>query len=158
MAFSRQEYWSGCHALLQGIFPAQGSNLHFLHLLPWQVDSLPLNHLGSLMCKRGREKDRQAGWIGAGKAFSGKRVNIRNTQYYSQPASAGKLLPQTTVFFLFCGPIPLSVSITHPFDDPGPNYELTFSLQFLSHAPNGTEIAKGLGVICVISGVKGSPF
>ena len=24
--FSRQEYWSGCHALLQGIFPTQGSN------------------------------------------------------------------------------------------------------------------------------------
>ena len=51
---------SGCHALPQGIFPAQGSNLHFLHLLPWQVDSLPLNHLGSLMCKRVREK-RQTG-------------------------------------------------------------------------------------------------
>ena len=24
--FSRQEYWRGCHALLQGIFPTQGSN------------------------------------------------------------------------------------------------------------------------------------
>ena len=24
--FSRQEYWSGCHALIQGIFPTQGSN------------------------------------------------------------------------------------------------------------------------------------
>ena len=23
---SRQEYWSGCHSLLQGIFPTQGSN------------------------------------------------------------------------------------------------------------------------------------
>ena len=34
MGFSRQEYWSGCHALLQGIFPTQGLNpslLHFLH-------------------------------------------------------------------------------------------------------------------------------
>ena len=29
----------GCHALLQGIFPTQGLNLHLLH---WQVDSLPL--------------------------------------------------------------------------------------------------------------------
>ena len=27
MGFSRQEYWSGCHFLLQGIFPIQGSNL-----------------------------------------------------------------------------------------------------------------------------------
>ena len=26
MGFSRQENWSDCHALLQGIFPTQGSN------------------------------------------------------------------------------------------------------------------------------------
>ena len=32
----------GCLALLQGIFPTQGSNLHLLHLLHWQVGSLPL--------------------------------------------------------------------------------------------------------------------
>ena len=29
--FSRQEYLSGSHALLQGIFPTQGSNLDLLH-------------------------------------------------------------------------------------------------------------------------------
>ena len=33
MGFSRQEYWSMCHFLLQGVFPTQGSNLHFLHFL-----------------------------------------------------------------------------------------------------------------------------
>ena len=32
----------GCHALLQGIFPTQGSNLRLLCLLHWQADSLPL--------------------------------------------------------------------------------------------------------------------
>ena len=32
----------GCHALLQGIFPTQGSNPHLLYLLCWQVGSLPL--------------------------------------------------------------------------------------------------------------------
>ena len=32
----------GCHALLQGIFPTQGLNRHLLHLLHWQVGSLPL--------------------------------------------------------------------------------------------------------------------
>ena len=32
MGFSRQEYWSECQALLQGIFPTQGSNWHLLHL------------------------------------------------------------------------------------------------------------------------------
>ena len=42
MRFSRQEYWSGCHALLQGIFPTQGSNLSLSCLLHWQADSLPL--------------------------------------------------------------------------------------------------------------------
>ena len=26
----------------KGIFPAQGSNLHFLHLLHWQAGSLPI--------------------------------------------------------------------------------------------------------------------
>ena len=31
MGFSRQESWSGCHALLQGIFPTQGLNAGLLH-------------------------------------------------------------------------------------------------------------------------------
>ena len=31
-----------CHALLQGIFPTQGSNLHLLCLLHWQAGSFPL--------------------------------------------------------------------------------------------------------------------
>ena len=37
----------GCHFLLQGICPTQGLNLHLPGLLHWQVDSLPLHHLGS---------------------------------------------------------------------------------------------------------------
>ena len=32
----------GCHALLQGIFPTQGSNLRLLRLLHWQAGFLPL--------------------------------------------------------------------------------------------------------------------
>ena len=32
----------GCHFFLQEIFPTQGLNLHLLHLLHWQVCSLPL--------------------------------------------------------------------------------------------------------------------
>ena len=39
----------GCHFLLQGIFPTQGSNLHFLCLLLWQEDSLPLEPSGKPM-------------------------------------------------------------------------------------------------------------
>ena len=52
--FSKQEYWrrlpfstltdSGIYSL------TQGSNLCLLCLLPWQADSLPLCHLGSLLC------------------------------------------------------------------------------------------------------------
>ena len=36
-----------CHFPLQGIFPTQGLNPCLLCLLYWQVDSLPLRHLGS---------------------------------------------------------------------------------------------------------------
>ena len=46
LGFSKQEYWSGLPFLLQGIFLTQGLNPHLLH---WQEDSLPLNHLGSLV-------------------------------------------------------------------------------------------------------------
>ena len=42
MGLTSQEHWSGCHALLQGIFLAQASNPHLLGLLHWQADSLPL--------------------------------------------------------------------------------------------------------------------
>ena len=43
--FFRQEYWSGLPFPSQWIFPFRGSNPHLLHLLHWQVDSLPLHHL-----------------------------------------------------------------------------------------------------------------
>ena len=41
---SRQEYWSGLPFPSPGDLPAQGLNLHVLHLLCWQADSLPLCH------------------------------------------------------------------------------------------------------------------
>ena len=40
----------GCHFLFQGIFLAQGLNLHLLH---WQEDSLPLSHVGSAIRETG---------------------------------------------------------------------------------------------------------
>ena len=46
MGFSRQEYWSGFHALLQGIFLIQESNPSLLCLLHWQSVSLPPTPLG----------------------------------------------------------------------------------------------------------------
>ena len=44
MGFSRQEYWVGCHFLLQQVFLSQGSNWCLLH---WQARSSPLSHRGS---------------------------------------------------------------------------------------------------------------
>ena len=40
----------GCHGLLQGIFPIQGSNLCLLGLLRWQAGSLPLVPPGKPQC------------------------------------------------------------------------------------------------------------
>ena len=45
-SFSIKNTGVGCHFLLQGIFPTQGSNLCIWSLLQWQADSLPLSHLG----------------------------------------------------------------------------------------------------------------
>ena len=45
--FSGRNTWVGCHFLLQGIFPTQWLKLHLSCLLPWEVNSLPLSHLGS---------------------------------------------------------------------------------------------------------------
>jgi len=40
-----------CHALLQRIFPTQGSNLSLLGLLHWKVGSLPLESPGKPQLK-----------------------------------------------------------------------------------------------------------
>ena len=42
MKFSKQEYWSGMPLREDSCFLTQGLNLHLLHLLHWQVDSLPI--------------------------------------------------------------------------------------------------------------------
>ena len=42
----------GCHFLLQGIFPIQGSRPSLLHHLHWQVDSLPLVPPRTPPCKK----------------------------------------------------------------------------------------------------------
>ena len=44
MGFFRQECWNGLPLLPRGSLPDPGLKPHFLH---WQVDSLPLCHLGS---------------------------------------------------------------------------------------------------------------
>ena len=49
MGFSRQKYWSGCHFLLQGIFPTQGSNPGLPHC---RQTLYRLSHQGSPRSKR----------------------------------------------------------------------------------------------------------
>ena len=48
LEFSRQEYWSGLPFLTLGHLPGPGIKLCLLHLLHWQVESLPLCHLEAL--------------------------------------------------------------------------------------------------------------
>ena len=48
MRFSGKNTGVEYHFLLQGIFSTQGLNPHFLYLLHWQVDSLPLEPLALL--------------------------------------------------------------------------------------------------------------
>ena len=65
MGFPDKNTGVGCHVLLQGIFPTQGSNHCLLH---WQADSLPLSHQGSQSYLQngkleiGTENDRRTGW------------------------------------------------------------------------------------------------
>ena len=47
MGFPGKEYWSGLLFSPPGIFLTQSSSPRLLCLLHWQVDSLPLSHLGS---------------------------------------------------------------------------------------------------------------
>ena len=49
------------HFLLQAIFLTQGLNLHLLWLLHWQVDSLPLSHLGSPPNPREEDTEKTTG-------------------------------------------------------------------------------------------------
>ena len=78
-----------CHALLQGIFPTQGSNSHLLH---WQVDSLALSH------RQGHE----------GKLNSSNSLIITSSSCF-QPCSIVEIPFASLPIFLMC-PIFLDAS------------------------------------------------
>ena len=59
LAFPSENTGVGCHFLVQGIFPTQGSNPH---LLNWQEESLLLSHEGS-------PKNRIQNWISVWSQF-----------------------------------------------------------------------------------------
>ena len=60
MGFSSKSTWVGCHALLQGISPTQGSNLYLLCLLHGQAGSLPLVPPGKPLASRCGQRNRSS--------------------------------------------------------------------------------------------------
>ena len=93
----------GCHFLLQGIFPTQGSNSCLLCLLHWQTHSLPLCHLGRpldyYMCDQVFFKSHTSGgeritWVELeGKGFpSGSVVKILPANAGDPDSSPGRLI------------------------------------------------------------------
>ena len=86
---------AGCHCLLQGIFPTQGLNPCFLHLLHWQLNSSPLHHLGSLRLRIARAKWTQGFWkVGTNTATLLPCRNLgkpRGTLVYTVGAAAASM-------------------------------------------------------------------
>ena len=76
----------GCHTLLQGIFPTQGSDLSLLHLLHWQEGSLQLALPGkpsSILAM-----DRGAWWAvvcGVSKRWAWLCMYARKMEFISYP-------------------------------------------------------------------------
>ena len=68
----------GSHFLLQGTFLPLGLKLHLLHLLHWQVDSLPLSHLRSLYGERGTLKNKKSKFI-FGRHWTAMEVRSKGT-------------------------------------------------------------------------------
>ena len=58
----RQEYWEGCHALLQRVFPTQGWNPHLFHPLH-QLGSIPLAPPGKLMTSHDPKGNKNSFWF-----------------------------------------------------------------------------------------------
>ena len=90
--FSGKYIGAGCHFLLQGSFPTQGSNPCLLRLLNWQADSLPLAslQLGTDLCP--------VGCLAASLASPPFRCpspccDSRNVSKHCQISLGGKLLP-----------------------------------------------------------------
>ena len=85
----------GCHALLQGIFPTQGSNQRSLCLLHWQAGSLPLAPprkltLGNDSLKATFQHDQAEAWRGCKCYAQGHTAGTRLTLL---PSSKLHVLP-----------------------------------------------------------------
>ena len=90
----------GCHFLLQGIFLTQGSNLHFLCLLHWQVGTLPL-----MLPSSAKEIPPQENGI-----------NITHFQMFPPKMLSGCINYSLFFFFFFFASTALFFSLTVSYD------------------------------------------
>ena len=81
----------GCHALLQGIFPAQGLDLGLLHLLHWQEGSLSLEPPGKQIreCFRNEKRESAGGMKGLFKNKSYQDGRNRK-KCFGEPSESSK--------------------------------------------------------------------
>ena len=90
---------AGCHALLQGIFPTQGSNPGLLCFLHWQVGSLPLLPPGKPILQVIFCKCKNSGWGAAASPQSWGRRGAK-----AQPGVSGsKAHPSPPLWFIIQG-------------------------------------------------------
>ena len=76
----------GCHALLQGIFLNQGLNLCLLHLLHWQLCSLPLVPPGKHCDTINTWNTCWRGWFRGVNEKAGLKLNIKKTKIMASGA------------------------------------------------------------------------
>ena len=94
-----------CHFLLQGIFPNQGSNPHFLH---WQVDSLPLSHQGNhVQPKFSSVQSLSHVWLFATPSTATRQASLSITNSWSllKLMSVESMMPSN---YLFSSVVPFS--------------------------------------------------
>ena len=105
----------GCHFLLQRIFPTQGSNLYLLHLLHWQVYSLPyvtrkapIKERRNMSIAWGNRLDAQlATWMGLKKeSYYWKKYNIYSktncTEITTKICAQDKKSPFARIHYYWC--------------------------------------------------------
>ena len=109
MGFSRQEYWSGLHAILQGIFLIQGLNLCLQHR---QADSLPSEPPGKPLVYPSLPAIHNTHNLLCFSALGSSLTSLRGDSYSSSKAQPqAPLLCRVVVLYLS---FPVSLFISSP--------------------------------------------
>ena len=120
MGFSRQESWSGCHALLQGRSPTQRSNTY---LRQRRADYSPPSHLGSLCLLRALHVSNRFKWkspdVPGGPVVEDPPYNAGNADLI--PGATGELSPCAPTAEPMCraGALRRSVTMRRPRAETG---------------------------------------